>query len=38
VLIRQNIDLKLGVSEFVFQSGTPQPAREPESRHTRFLP
>jgi 2-polyprenyl-6-hydroxyphenyl methylase/3-demethylubiquinone-9 3-methyltransferase len=26
VLTKQNIDLQLGVSEFVFESGTPQPA------------
>jgi 2-polyprenyl-6-hydroxyphenyl methylase/3-demethylubiquinone-9 3-methyltransferase len=29
VLIKQNIDLHLGVSEYVFESGTPQTAREP---------
>jgi 2-polyprenyl-6-hydroxyphenyl methylase/3-demethylubiquinone-9 3-methyltransferase len=37
-LIKQNIDLQLGVNEFVFDSGTPQPAPEAKSDNTQTLP
>jgi SAM-dependent methyltransferase len=37
VLIAQNVDLKLGVSEFVFECGAPQPAPEAKSHDTRSL-
>lgn len=38
VLTKQNIDLKLGVSEFVFESRTPQPTPEAESYDRQTLP